>query len=149
MLSWLLAHVSEILGNLGIIASLVFAGLGFWNERRARRAQTLIEFTKSHRDLWAQVKATPAGQAIEQADRNLVKAPRTSEETEVINLILLHLHSAYRASRAGIYVLPENLTEEIREYFSFPVVSDAWNELRNAHDRDFVRFVDRARNSRR
>lgn len=148
MWSWLLAHGSDILGDLGIIAGLLFSGLGFWNDRRARRAQTVIDFTKSHRDLWSLVKARPAGATIEATSRDLVTVPRTDEETETVNLVVLHLHSAYRAGKAGIYDLPENLTEEIREYFSLPVVRDAWDELRKAHDRDFVRFIDRALNQR-
>lgn len=144
MLLWIVNHWSVILGDIGIIAGLFFSGLGFWMDVRIRRAQTVLELTKSHRDLWSLVRSTPVGRALHDRERDLGISPRTDAETDLVNLLLLHLRSAFRASKAGIYVLPERLHDDISDLFAVPVVRDAWEELKTYHDADFVVFVERA-----
>lgn len=144
MATWFVEHWSTILSDTGIIAGLFFSGLGFWMDVRIRRAQTVLDLTKSHRDLWSLVRAVPAGKALDDRDRDLDSSPRTDSETELVNLLLLHLRAAFRAHKAGIYILPQRLPADISDLFTIPVVRDAWEELKAYHDADFVIFVERA-----
>jgi hypothetical protein len=135
---------SEILANTGIIAGLTFTGLGYWRDARVRRAQTLLDLAKSHREIWLHLRTIPEAAALKDSKRDLRSRPRTQEETRIVNLLLIHLQSVFQAKRSGIFVLPERLRDDVRAFFSFPVPRDAWNELKAFHDRAFVLFVDEA-----
>ena len=139
---WLTAHWSGILGDTGIIAGLLFSGVGFWRDAKVRRAQTLIEITKLHRELWTHYEARPELAGLFDKARDLVARPLTSEEVRFANFLFLHIRGTYHAGKAGIYVQPEKVREDINAIFSYPAPRIAWNRLRRFHDRDFVEFME-------
>lgn len=136
-------HWSSILSDVGIIAGLFFSGLGFWRDARVRRAQTLLEITKLHRELWSRFDERPELAGLFDKSRDLVARPMTSEEVRFANFLFLHIRAAYHAEKAKIYSQPDRLKEDLREIFSYPGPRSAWAKLRPFHDRDFVAFLEK------
>lgn len=142
MFTWLLGHWSAVLGNIGIVAGLVFSGFGFWRDARVRRAQTLIEITKLHRELWMFYAEHPEFAGLFDANRDMVACPLTDMEVRFANFLFLHLHGTYRAEKVGSYKQPTRLREDLREIFSHPATAAAWTKMRHLHDSDFVAYIE-------
>jgi hypothetical protein len=79
---------------------------------------------------------------LEQPDLNSRQV--SSDEERFINLIVLHTFAAYRASKAGIYVRPENLSKDVGGFFALPIPFAVWTNLKEFQDRDFVSFIDKS-----
>lgn len=139
---WLTVHWSGILGDVGIIAGLLFSGVGFWRDARVRRAQTLLEVTKLHRELWTRYEERPELAGLFDKSRDLVARPLTSEEVRFANFLFLHLRATFDAEKSGIYVWPEHVTEDWREILAHPATSAAWARVKHLHDREFIAFVE-------
>lgn len=135
-LAWLAEHWSGV-------AALLFTGFGFWSDVRVRRAQTGIDITKHHRELWSYFFEHPEFAGLVEDERDMEKKPLTTPEKFFANLALQHLRATFYASRSWIYVQPEHLPDEIRAFFSKPAVRLYWQTAQERHDRAFARFVDR------
>lgn len=142
-LPWLAEHWSAILGDTGIIAGLFFSGLGFWTETRVRRAQTAMEITKHHRELWMYYDDHPEIHALFDEDRDMAARPLTGKEAHFVSFLLNHIRATFYDRNAGIYVQPECLDLDIRVTFSCPAPRLAWEQTKKYHDAKFVAFIDR------
>lgn len=65
-------------------------------------------------------------------------------ETYLVNQVLHHMHGAFRAGKARLFVLPTKLRLDVRQFMARPVPRSAWNELRPYHEDDFVAFVEKS-----
>lgn len=113
-------------------------------EARVRRAETIVEITKQHRELWNYHDDHPELSALLEKDRDMTAVPLTEREGRFVNSLLLHLRGTFYGRKAGIYPQPECLRDDIRGFFSLPAPRAAWTTLRRTHDAKFVAFVDRA-----
>jgi len=141
-LPWIMEHWAGIVENAGVIGGLLFTGLAFRIDARVRRAETLIEITKQHRELWLYFAEKPELSELFDPKRNLVARPLANEEVHFVNLLLNHLRATFYARSAGIYVQPEGLADDISGLFSLPAPRAAWEGLRKYHDQKFVAFVE-------
>jgi len=141
---WLTAHWAELTESAGIVGGLLFSGFGFLREARARRAETLVEITKQHRELWNYFDDRRDLSPLFDDKREMAMSPLTTSEIRFVNSLVLHLRATFYARKAGIYVQPECLSEDIRGFFSYPAPRAAWEKLRRTHDGKFVVFVERS-----
>lgn len=141
-MDWIASHFSEVLGDVGIIGSLVFAGFGYWTDARVRRGETLLEITKQHRDLWMYYDEHPELTGLFDPQRDMRTHPLSDEEARFANFLFLHLRASYGAKRARIHILPEHVAEDWRAIFSNPAIRVAWDRMKNLHDRQFVAVVE-------
>jgi len=140
--AWIGEHWKDISENVGIIGGLFFTGIALFIDIRARRAQTNIEITKMHRELWTRYEDRPELVGLFDGARDLTVQPLTSDELRFANSLFLHIHAAYRAEKARIYDLPARLGEDLREVFSYPAIAASWGEMKHLHDPDFVAFIE-------
>lgn len=141
---WLIEHWSGVLGDIGIVAGLFFSGLGFWTEARVRRAQTAMEVTKHHRELWMYFDEHPELQALFDEERDMVARPLTGTEAHFVSFLLNHIRATFYDRKAGIYVQPECFEMDVRDVFSLPAFRVAWLRTKKYHDAKFVAFVESA-----
>jgi hypothetical protein len=143
VLSWSVAHWFELLQSVGIVCGLLFTGFALRAEKRVVGVQTLFTITEHHRSLWTQLYSRPELGRILEKKPDFMDRPITENETRFVNLLILHLFAAYRASLAGIYTTPENLGNEVGHFFVLPIPQTVWSAIKGTQDRDFVAFVDR------
>lgn len=137
------AIISSFVGQAASLGGLL-GSLTFLDERRRERGKTAGEIAKGHRELYAYIRSIPGSAGFFDRSRDLAASPRTNVETQCVCEALVHLSWALAEHAAGRYDLPEGLEEDIRNFFSYPVRWDAWQELKRFQDGRVVRRVERA-----
>lgn len=143
--AWSIERWNEILEVGGTASALLFTGVALCIDARVRRAQTLIEITKQHRELWLEFHARPELGSVLDMGRDMAASPLSAAEVRFLNLIFLHIRATYYASKAKTYVQPERLREDIREFFSYPATRAAWDAMAHLQDRGFLDFIEKTR----
>lgn len=141
--SWGIEQWKGILEIGSPVVALVFAGLALVIDARVRRAQTIIEITKQHRELWTYFHERPALAHLLDKNRDLTVHPLADEEVHFVNFLVNHLRATFYANRAGIYAQPECIAEDIQSFFSYPAVLAAWQAKKKSHEPKFVAFIER------
>lgn len=140
--SWHIERWREIFEIGGTAAALLFTGVALHIDARVRRAQTLIEITKQHRELWMDFDARPKLAGLFDKRRDMAVHPLADEEVRFANFLFLHLRASYGAKIAGVHTLPEHVEDDWREIFSHPAIVAAWDRMKHLHDRKFVALVE-------
>lgn len=140
--SWSIARWKDIFEIGGTLGALLFTGIALHIDARARRAQTLIEVTKQHRELWMYFDEHAGLKRLFDKSRDMTAYPLADEEVRFTNFLFLHLRASYGAKQARIHVLPEHVEDDWREIFMNPAVAAAWERVRHLHDRAFVALVE-------
>lgn len=146
MFNWLSQNWFTALQSLGIIASLLFAALSLRIDTKVRRVSNLMKLTEQHRDLWAHLITVPGLARVLSPAANVRRKPISREERWFVGLLILHMNTAYRAMKDGMFVAPEGLQEDVRWIFSFPVTRTVWETVKPFQDKEFVRFIEECRN---
>jgi hypothetical protein len=135
--AWILSIGAGLFGKAGELLGVASALRDAQNEKL--RLREAVE--KSHRETWALVLSMPASKALYDRTRDLAIRPRTDEETNAVRLLLRHFAWAFSLHCSGRYDLPEQLPNDVRNFFSYPVRRDAWNDLQRFHDKRLVSYV--------
>lgn len=139
---WLSSHLFSLIQVIGIVGGLTFTAISFRLEARARQVGNFLAITKNHREIWSELYAHPELARVLEAKRDLAKEPIKLEEELFVKFLILHLNSAFYASRHRELIQPEELSRDIQEFFSLPVPRVVWDRLRPLQDKNFARFVD-------
>jgi len=142
VLSWIGKTWFDLVQSLGIVAGLLFTAATFKRDTKERRVANLIEITKQHREIWAELYRQPELARVLDVNANLQETPVTSEEELFVNLLILHLNSSYQAMNNGVYTKPEGLRKDIRRFFTRPVAKVVWLKMKPLQDAQFVQFVE-------
>lgn len=139
---WIGENWFTLLQSAGIIGGLLFTGISLRIDTKVRRVGNLFEVTKHHREIWTGLYSRPELKRILKSDVDVDRGPITSEEELFVNLLVLHLASAYRAAVGGMFILPTELDADIGRFFSLPIPRAIWEKTRRFQDQDFVGFVE-------
>ena len=142
LLNWTGEHWFDLLQTAGIVGGLLFTGIAFRTDTKARRLESLFTITKSHREIWSEIYERPELNRIQDSKADLSAKPVTNEERLFVNFLILHLNNSYQAIRDGLYHRPEGLSDDIRGFFSLPIPRAVWDKSRALQNRDFTKFVD-------
>ena len=145
LLSLLADNWFTLLQSVGIIGGLLFTGISIRRESHAKQINNLITITRQHRDIWTELYRRPDLSRVLDPDADLRKDPVTLEEELFVGLLIHHLNSVYHAMQAGLFMSPEGLEADIRQFFSLPIPKSVWRSRQDLQDRSFAQFV----NSRR
>lgn len=132
---WIGANWFVLLQTIGIIASLLFTGFSMRAETRSRRLNNVIRLSDNHRSIWSLVFDRPH---LRRHFANGVNAERRL----LVIMLILHLHTTYRAVQAQELVAPTQLAEDIRQFFSDEFSLGIWKDVSRLQEPDFVEFVD-------
>ncbi len=153
MSEWLVAQ-KDTIEVAGILCGMLFGGMGTFFagivlliDRRDRRAETLIEITKQHRELWMYYDEHPSLAGLFDKDRDMRAHPLADEEVRFANFLFLHFRATYYAKRASIHVLPDEVEDDWRAIFSHPGIAAAWEKVKHLHDHRIVALVESYRKS--
>jgi len=140
--TWTIERWKEIFEFGGTLGALLFTGIALHIDARVRRAETIIEITKQHRELWMYFYDRPHLARLFDMNRDLKAHPLTDEEVHFVNFLLNHLRATFYARIARIFVQPECLSEDMKGFFSYPATRAAWEKQKRSHERKFVAFVE-------
>jgi len=135
----------DLLQSLGIVASLLLAIHTSRRETRARQISNLNAMKQDYIQIWNVLYSRPELENIFRS-KQPVDRPISVAERLFVKMLIIHLDSAYRAMKAGLFVHLEGLQTDIRTFFAAPVPKKIWEELRALQDRQFVEFVEEVLN---
>jgi len=139
---WVAEDWFNILSALGIIGSLLFTSVSLRSETKTRRIENLLTLTQSHRELWSQLFSHPKLARVLDPKADVSAQAITIEESYYVNMIIQHLNSAFEATKSGLVIKPEGITEDVRWLLSLPIPHQIWEKLRPLQNDDFVAFID-------
>lgn len=139
---WIAQNWFNILSALGIIGSLLFTSVSLRSETKTRRISNLLVLTQNHRELWSELFSHPRLARVLEPKADISKQPITVEEGYYVNMIIQHLNSAFEATKSGLVIKPEGVTEDVRWLLSLPIPRAMWEKLRPLQNDDFVAFVE-------
>ncbi|HVT27124.1 MAG TPA: hypothetical protein VHE81_03815 [Lacipirellulaceae bacterium] len=140
--SWGIERWRGLFEIVGPIAALFFTALALHIDARVRRAETIIEITKQHRELWMYFYERPSLSRLLDKDRDLTVHPLADEEVHFVNFLVNHLRASFYARIAGIFAQPECVSEDIRSFFAHPAARAAWEVQKRSHEPKFVAFIE-------
>jgi len=141
-LIWLHANWFTLLQSLGIVGGLVFTGTSLRIDTTVRRVANGFELTKQHREIWMQLYSRPDLKRVLDPATDLHATVISDEEEMFVNFLILHLANAYRAMKAGVFLLPDELHQDVTAFFSLPIPKAVWERTRRFRNKDFSEFVE-------
>jgi hypothetical protein len=142
MAGWIAENWFNTLSALGIIGSLLFTGVSLRSETKTRRIANLLVLTQNHRELWSELFAHPKLRRVLDPDADITAEPVTIEESYYVNMIIQHLNSAFEATKSGLVIKPEGITQDVRWLFSLTIPREIWEKLKALQNNDFVAFIE-------
>lgn len=143
--AWLGQNWLDVVQTVGIIASLIFAGITLRDDTRERRVENLLLLTQGHRDLWSTIFARPDLARIFDASADLDRKPLTLAEQLLVKQVIQHLYSAFEAMNNNLVIRPAALRRDVGEFFRLPIPAAVWKDLEKFQNPDFVAFVELCR----
>lgn len=140
--SWLAKNWFQLVQTTGIVAGLVFSGWAAYAQYRALRVDGLVRLTEGHRALWQEVFEKPALLRVVDPAADISKQPVTGEERLFVLLLVLHLQTAFEASRAGVIAPIWGLERDIRSFFALPIPRAVWDQVRDFQSPTFRAAVE-------
>lgn len=135
----------QILQSIGIIGGLIFTGISFLREGRAKRAANYLDLVKAHRELWTWQLEHPDLARLENrnvGDANNLKL--SPIEAQFLRFRVFQLSIYHRLLKTGQIDPIEGVDLDIRDFLSYPLVRNFWEENKIFYDSDFVQFVEAA-----
>ena len=142
LLQWVAQNWFALFESAGITGGLLFTAVTLRADAQARRIGNLIAITQHHEEIWTHLFTHPELARVLDKAVNLKSAPVTNEEELFVNLLIMHLNSAYHAMQTGMFMKPEGLQRDIQMFFSLPIPFSVWEQSKAFQDADFVKFVE-------
>jgi hypothetical protein len=139
---WLGENWLSLLDAVGVVAGLFFTATSIRADTKTRRISNLLTVTSNHREIWQEFVGRPELARVVSPSANVTEYPVTTDETEFVNFVILHLNSVYYAMTDGIVIKLEGLRTDVRTFFALPVPQAVWSKTKIFQNADFVRFVE-------
>src|SRR5688572_3841356 len=128
---------SELLQNAGIVGNSLLTAYALRKEKQARRISNLNLITDRHQEIWKGFHDRPKLSRVLEKTADLINQPLSSEEEMFVTELIIHLDTAYRAMKAGMFVEMEGLRTDIKEFFLLPIPKAVWEKSMSLRDAEF------------
>ena len=145
LLHWIREHGFDLVGALGLMASLYFTALSFRQDEKTRRIGNLLTLTAAHREIWTNLYQRPELTRVLDAKADLIRQPVTEQEKLFVTFLVLHMNATWQAMQEGVFRTRQAIAQDIRWLFSLPIPQAVWEKSKLLQDEDFVRFVEACR----
>jgi len=141
-LHWIATRWFDLAQTFGIIAGLLFTAHTVREDEEARKIANLIAVKQQYREIWQELYNRPQLFRVLKKDVDLKEKPISDEEWLFVKMLILHLDSVHRATKAKVFVTLEGLQQDIRDFFASPIPKAVWERLKPLQDKDFVDFIE-------
>lgn len=138
-----LGSISDTLGTLGVVGSLLFTAITIRSESKSRQAANLLAITNAHREIWTAMIDKPALHRVLEPTVDVKANPVTSEESLFVMFLINHLAASWHAMKSRMLPAREAVEADIRMFFALPIPKEVWRRTRELQDPRFRRFMDR------
>lgn len=145
LLHWIREHGFDLIGVLGLIASLGFTASSFRQDEKSRRIGNLLALTAAHREIWTNLYQRPELIRVLDPKADLVRQPVTDQERIFMTFLILHLNVTWQAMREDLFRTRQAIAQDVRWLYSLPIPRAVWEQSKALQDAEFVRFVEQCR----
>ena len=142
MASWLSEHWLDLIQSGGIVASLLLAAHTVRKDERARRIGNSIAISEQYQQIWKEIYEHPELTRVLNEQDDLEAKPVSPQEEMLVNMLILHLGTVYRAMKEGMFVELEGLQKDIRRFFALPIPKAVWIKTKLLQNLDFAAFIE-------
>ncbi len=142
---WIADNWVNLLNAVGIVGSLLFTAAALRSGAKTQRIANLLTITTNHREIWKHFSSRSVLARVLDPSADLTDKPVTADEAEFVNFVILHLSSAYYATKDGIVIKLEGLRRDVCSFFSLPIPHAVWEKSKIFQNDDFVAFVESCR----
>ena len=142
MLDSLKSDWLPLVQSAGIIGGLVFAGMNFRREGRAKRASNYVTLVQNYRDVWKLKIADPTLMRIFRTDLRASELSLSETEARFLSFLIFHLSTYHQLWTNGQIDKIDAIGEDIKNTFACPAIRKYWEENKKFYNRGFARFVD-------
>ena len=142
--SWVEQNWFTLIQTAGIIGSLLFGAFAARREAKAREFENHLKITALHRELWSGVTNNPSLARVVEQNPDIVRSPITLAEQEFLNLAINHFQTGWRFAKSGSLVGLDEMTSDVRNFFSLPLPRAIWEKSKSYRNPRFVGFVESA-----
>lgn len=142
--SWVGQNWFNVIQTAGIVGGLLFGACAARREAKAREFENHLKITALHRELWSGVTSNPSLARVVEQNPDIVRSPITLAEQEFLNLAINHFQTGWRFAKSGSLVGLDEMTSDVRNFFSLPLPRRVWEKSKQFRNLQFVRFVEEA-----
>ena len=136
----IIAIITNLVTIVGIVGSLIFTAVSIRSNTKTTKISNQFLITQFHRDIWSLTFDKPELKRILKDDPNTKKISK--EEKLFVRFLIFHLKLSYDAIRAKAIIQPEKLDDDIKNFFSKPIPSKVWEDIKDYQNKDFVKYVE-------
>lgn len=137
----------QTVGVIGGLIGVFFLAYQIHLSVEVQKLANLQMLTTAHREAWSILLEHKELDRILDANADLVKKPISEKEKLVTNFFILHLNTSFQLMKAKMVRNIGELEGDVRDFFSYPIPRAVWNELKNYHDKELVKFIEAALSS--
>ncbi len=141
--TWLSLHALQLIQSLGILGSLMFAGIALRNTGRAQRMANRFHLAEQQRKIWGEQANQKELRRVLRPDADLSEEPMTEDERRFLTSAILHLGTTFEARRTKTVDPIEGLDRDAAWLLSLPLPRARWSEMKDVQNRSFVEYADR------
>jgi hypothetical protein len=142
--AWFNGNWFNLIQTLGIVGTLLFAGIGVHREAKAKEVENLLTLAEHHRELWAGFADKKELARVFEPNVDLAQHPPTVAEAEFLNLVFVHFLTGWWVAKSGGITKLEEMKLDVQGFFPLPLPRAVWEKTKKYRNGKFVRFVDRA-----
>jgi hypothetical protein len=139
---WIADNWVTLLNAVGVVGGLFFTATAVRSATKTQRIANLIALTSNHREVWREFFRNPELARVLDSSADLEKDPVTPEEREFVNMVVLHVSSAYESLKDELMIRQDGLERNMRSFFSLPIPRTVWEKTKTFQNEDFVKFVE-------
>jgi hypothetical protein len=124
---------------------LLLTAFTIHKDEKARRISNLIAVTEQYNRIWHKFYERPELSRVLKTDVDLKRRPVSDSEWLFVKILILHLDTVRRATKAKAFVKLDGLQNDVREFFALPIPKAVWTKIKMFQDEDFVLFVESCR----
>jgi hypothetical protein len=141
-LSWIAEHWFDLLQTVGIVGGLLFTARTTLQDERSRKIANLIAIKQQYREIWRELYDRPHLGRVLEEHVDLNATPLSAEESLFVKLLMLHLDTVHRATKAGMFVGIQGLQQDVREFLALPIPKAVWEKIKPFQETAFVKFIE-------
>lgn len=138
---FILKNWFDLLQSAFIVGGFMLSYYATRSDNRSRKVEHLLQLNQSHREIWGKTYSHPELLRIKRADVNLQKHPITASEKRFAIEIIMHIYSVYEAIQSKQFD-GKDVEKDIVQHLQLPIPNTIWQEVKEYHDRHFVRYID-------
>jgi len=129
------------MADIEVIGTLLLGIAAVYRDALCRESSNLLTLKEQHKELWKGVSSRPELKRLFQMDIDALTVEPKPEEEEFLNLVFVHFQTGWSLAKFGLLISRTEISDDLRDFFRFPLRRAIWEKTKRGRNQEFVRFV--------